>query len=146
MSKLWETLNEINAELKKDFLCVPPYQCINGIYLHEVKKIIDEGKDPSLKIRGSINLPWQRAYQMEYRFKRCAIFESFLPAIEYGTYDAMIGNWIGAYLTLLPAVEAVLRKWGEEDPNFNFEQMKGIAPALIERLRTYDFFDDDRVN
>lgn len=143
---LWDMIEAANAVLKQEFLCVPPYWCVNGVYLGELSKMIAEGENPGLKVRGTINLPWQRAYQMEYRYKQCAIFQPFLPVIEYATYSAIEGNWVCAYLTFLPVVEAVLRKWGEEDPNFTFEQMKGIAPALIERLKNHEYFSDDRVN
>lgn len=143
---LWDLIKEANAVLKQEFLCVPPYRCINGVYLGELSRMIAEGQKPGLKVRGTINLPWQRAYQMEYRYKKCAIFQPFLPAIEFATYSAMEGNWVCAYLTFLPVVEAVLRKWGEEDPGFTFEQMKGIAPVLIERIKNHEYFSDDRVN
>ena len=82
---------------------------------------------------------------MEYRYKKCAIFQPFLPAIEYATYCAMEGNWICSYLTFLPVVEAVLRKWGEVEPSLTFNKMKGFAPALIAHLKGQEFFPDDRI-
>lgn len=146
MSSIWELLQGINDELKKDFLCVPPYRCVNGQYLGEVKTAIDSGKDATLKIRGSINLPWQRAFQIEYRYKKCAIFEPYLPVIEYATYCVMEGNWVCAYLSFLPVVEAVLRKWGEEDPQLTFEKIRGFANDLVSNLKNHEYFNDDRIN
>jgi len=143
---LWEEINEINAELKKEFLCVPPYQCVTGQFVGDLAKNLREGNINTLKIRGAINQPWQRAYQMEYRYKHCKIFEPYIPAIEYATYDALSGNWICAYLTFLPIVEAVLRKWAEEEPTLSFNKMKGFAPNLIEHLKGNQYFDDDRIN
>lgn len=143
---LWEEIDRINAELKKDFLCVPPYQCITGRFVGELAKNLRDGNINALKIRGTINQPWQRAYQIEYRYKHCKIFEPFMSAIEYATYDALSGNWICAYLAFLPIVEAVLRKWAEEEPALSFNKMKGFAPNLIQHLKSNQYFDDDRIN
>lgn len=142
---LWDMIEAANAVLKHDFLCVPPYQCVNGVYIGELSKMISEGKKPRIKVCGTINLPSQRAYQMEYRYKKCSIFQPFMPAIEYATYCAMEGNWICSYLTFLPVVEAVLRKWGEVEPSLTFNKMKGFAPALIDYLKDREFFPDDRI-
>ena len=139
-------VNSANTVLKDKFLCVPPYRCVTGLFLSELCKMISEGKDPASKIHGTITLPWQRAYQMEYRYKKCSIFLPFLPAIEYATYCAMEGNWICSYLAFLPVVEAVLRKWGEIEPSLTFNKMKGFAPALITHLKEHEFFPDDRIN
>lgn len=139
-------LQKANSELKKQFLCVPPYTCVNGLFIEELCETILCGKDPSLKIKGSVNLPYQRAFQHEYRYKKCKIFEPFLPAIEFATYDAVDGNWICAYLTFLPIIEAVLRKWAEEEPSLTFNKMKGFAPELIKHLQAHPYFTDDRVN
>jgi len=144
MSDIWSLLKTANDALKSYFLCVPPYRCVNGEYLNEINESISAGKDPSLKVRGSINLPWQRAYQFEYRYKKCKIFEPLMPAIEYATYDAMEGNWICAYLSFLAIVEAVLRKWADEQ-SLTFERMKGIAPALVKHMQSQKYFPDERI-
>ena len=146
MGNIWDLLQNVNDELKKHFLCVPPYRCVNGVYLGEVQEAIDNGKDPTLKIRGSVNHPWQRAFQVEYQYKKCSIFQPYMPVIEYATYTAMEGNWVCAYLTFLPIVEAVLRKWGEEDPQLSFEKIRGFALDLISNLKDHEYFDDDRIN
>jgi len=143
---LWGEINKINSELKKEFLCVPPYQCVTGQFVGELAENLRKGNINALKIRGAINQPWQRAYQIEYRYKHCKIFEPYMTAIEYATYDALSGNWICAYLTFLPIVEAVLRKWAEEDPTLSFDSMKKFAPNLIEHLKGNQYFDDDRIN
>ena len=143
---LREEINEINTELKKEFLCIPPYRCVTGQFVGDLAKKLREGNINASKIRGAINHPWQRAYQMEYRYKQCRIFEPYMSALEYATYDALEGNWICAYLTFLPIVEAVLRKWAEEDTSLSFDSMKKFAPNLIEHLKGNQYFDDDRIN
>ena len=143
---IWEEINRINTELKKDFLCVPPYRSVTGQFVGELAANLLKGKVNTSKIRGEINNPWRRAYQIEYRYKQCGIFKPYLPAIEYATYDALEGNWICAYLSFLPIVEAVLRKWAEEEPTLSFNKMKGFAPKLIDHLKNNQYFDDDRIN
>lgn len=144
MEAIWTLLIKANDALKPYFLCVPPYRCVNGKYLSEINESISAGKNPSLQVSGSINLPWQRAYQFEYRYMKCKIFEPFMPAIEYATYDAMEGNWICAYLSFLAVVEAVLRKWANEQ-SLTFEKMKGIAPALVKHIQAQQYFSDERI-
>lgn len=48
--------------------------------------------------------PWQRAYQIEYRFKPSKIFNGFLKVIESATYDLMIGNYICSYLIMIKEI------------------------------------------
>ena len=66
------------------------------------------------EIRGMIIHPWQRAYQMEYRFKKADIFTPFIPVLEYAMHDMCMGNYTGAYITLLPMVESVFREWSKQ--------------------------------
>ena len=42
MGNIWDLLQNVNDELKKHFLCVPPYRCVNGVYLGEVQEAIDK--------------------------------------------------------------------------------------------------------
>lgn len=141
---IWEELDKINLELKKEFLCVPPYRCVNGKFLVDLKQEMACGKSPAGKVKASINLPWQRAYQMEYRYKKCDIFLPYMPVIEYATYDAMDGNWICSYLSFLPVVEAVLRKWAEVCPDLSFNKIKGFTSQLIDFLKRLNYYPDDR--
>ena len=141
---IWEQLAQINLELRKDFLCVPPYQCVSGKYLGELEQEIACGKSPAGKIRESINLPWQRAYQIEYRYRKCEIFLPYMPVIEYATYDAMDGNWICSYLSFLPVVEAVLREWAEICPDLTFNKMKGFIIQLIKYLKRKNYDPSDK--
>ena len=140
---LWERYKEINEELKKDFLCIPPYQSVTGKFVGELFAVLRENNHDQLhgKIVGAINNPYQRAYQMEYRYKHCDIFESFMPVIEYAHYDAMSGNFVCAYLSLLPAVEAIIRKWYEVTPGIVFESMR----KTIDVYKDPQIFHDDRV-
>ena len=141
---IWEELGRINIELKKEFLCVPPYQCVNGKYLNDIKCDMAHGDSPAGKIRASINLPWQRAYQIEYRYKKCEIFLPYMPVIEYATYDAMDGNWICSYLSFLPVVEAVLREWAKIRPDLSFNKMKGFVIQLVDFLKRQNYYPSDR--
>lgn len=139
---LWEMYGAINLELKKDFLCIPPYRCVTGKFVGNLYKALQTNNPDSLhrQIYASVNLPAQRAYQMEYRYKYCDIFEPFLPVIEYATYDSLKGNWICAYLAFLPIVEAVIRQWYEKIPGLSFSGMKKTS----ELYKDQPLYTDER--
>lgn len=139
---LWEKYKAINLELHKDFLCIPPYRCVTGQFVGNLYEALNANNTDSLRnqIYAAVNRPAQRAYQMEYRYKCCDIFEPFLPVMEYATYDALKGNWVCAYLSFLPIVEAVIRKWYEKIPNLSFSGMKKTS----ELYRDQHLFTDDR--
>lgn len=141
---IWEELDIINLELKKEFLCVPPYQCVNGKFLYDLKHDIIHGITPAGKVKASVNLPWQRAYQIEYRYQKCDIFTPFMPVIEYATYDAMDGNWVCSYLSFLPVVEAVLREWAKKSPDLSFNKIKAFTGQLIDFLKQQGYYSDER--
>lgn len=139
---LWEMYKAANSELQKDFLCIPPYRCVTGQFVGDLYKALTANNADSVRgqIYASVNRPSQRAYQMEYRYKRCDIFEPFLPVIEYATYDALKGNWICAYLSFLPVVEAVIRHWYEKIPGLSFSGMKKTS----ELYKDQPLYTDDR--
>ncbi|HHY21278.1 MAG TPA: hypothetical protein GX525_05205, partial [Bacilli bacterium] len=115
---LWEAYDEIDEYLKETLLTIPPYPSVSG---KKIKELLDSMRNPDPAwgglegetLRMVIN-PWQRAYQIEYRFKPSKIFNDFMKVIESATYDLMIGNYISSYLSLVPVVEAILRKWADE--------------------------------
>ncbi|MEK5038023.1 hypothetical protein [Sporosarcina sp. FSL K6-3457] len=115
---LWEAYDEINEYLKETLLTIPPYPSVSGNKVQELLNCL-RNPDPAWgglegeTLRMVIN-PWQRAYQNEYRFKPSKIFNDSMNVIESATYDLMIGNSISSYLSLVPTVEAILRKWAEE--------------------------------
>ena len=118
---LWEVYNKIDEHLKETLLTIPPYPCVSGSKMQELLDCL-ENPDPARgglegEILRMIINPWQRAYQIEYRFKPSKIFNSFMKVIESATYDLMIGNYICSYLSLVPVVEAVLRGWADEKCN-----------------------------
>ena len=123
---LWEMYGAINLELKKDFLCIPPYLCVTGQFVGNLYRALQINDPDKLRrqIYASVNIPAQRAYQIEYRYKHCDIFEPFLSVIEYATYDALKGHWICAYLSFLPIIEAVIRQWYEKSPGLSLSGMK----------------------
>jgi hypothetical protein len=152
--ELWENYREINEELKKQFLCIPPYQCVNGKFIGELNDALQEHDEETLfrQISGVIMSPFQRTYQIEYRFRHCDIFTPFLPVIEYATYDVMKGNWICAYLSLLPVTEASIYKWYEINPSISYSQIKNSGKHINIVKQSYELyqkqiiFDDDKKN
>jgi hypothetical protein len=138
----WEMYKIVNLELHKDFLCIPPYRCVTGRFVSDLYKALKVNDRDGLRrqIYASVNHPEQRAYQMEYRYKCCDIFEPFLPVIEYATFDALKGNKICAYLSFLPIVEAVIRQWYEKNSNLSFSSMKKAS----ELYKDQPLFTDER--
>ena len=115
---LWETYDKIDEHLKEKLLAIPPYPCISINKLEELLNCL-ENPDPAWgglegEVLRMVIDPWQRAYQLEYRFKPSKIFNSLIKVIESATYDLMIGNYVCSYLSLVPVAEAVLREWAEE--------------------------------
>lgn len=115
---LWESYDRIDEYLKGKLLTIPPYPCVSG---NMVKRLLDclENPDPAWGgldgevLRMVIN-PWQRAYQVEYRYNPSKVFTGSRRVIESATYDLMIGNYVCSYISLVPVVEAVLREWAIE--------------------------------
>lgn len=118
---LWETYEKVDKHLNEKLLTIPPYPCVSGKRIQELLACL-ENPDPAWggldgEILRMVKNPWQRAYQIEYRFKSTKIFNDFMKVIESATYDLMIGNYICSYLSLVPVVEAILRKWSNEKSN-----------------------------
>src|SRR5699024_7391605 len=49
-----------------------------------------------------------------------------------------------SYLSFLPVVEAVLRKWAEVCPDLSFNKIKGFTSQLIDFLKRQNYYPDDR--
>ena len=112
MQNVWIGMYEINSELRKDILCIPPYRhCIEKKFISKIYKKMEKNKPFACDIARAVISPKQRAYQMEFRYKKAKIFEPYISVLEYGIFSSMVTDWVGAYLTLLPVVEACLRKW-----------------------------------
>ena len=107
----WDKYKAINTSLEKEFLCIPPYYTVTGLFIDECYEDLIKNGSCAGRIMGQICSPMQRAYQLEYRYKQCEIFEDFIPAIEHALYDFALGNWVCAYLSFLPIVEAIIRKF-----------------------------------
>lgn len=114
----WESYDRIDEYLKDKLLTIPPYRCVSG---NKVKKLLDslENPDPAWggldgEILRMIVNPWQRAYQVEYRYKPSKTFTGSMRVIESATYDLMIGNYVCSYISLVPVIETVLREWALE--------------------------------
>jgi hypothetical protein len=112
MKDMWGAMSEINSELRNSILCVPPYRhCITKEFIGKIYKKMKKNKSLVNDITHIIISPWQRAYQMEFRDKKAKIFEPYMPVLEYGVFSSIVTDGVSAYLTLLPVVEASLRKW-----------------------------------
>jgi hypothetical protein len=113
---------EINSELRKDILCIPPYRhCITEKFIGKIYKKMEKKKPFIGDITRAIISPQQRAYQMEFRYRKAKIFEPYIPVLEHGIFSSMVTEWVGAYLTLLPVVEASLRKWMDLEANLSLK-------------------------
>lgn len=128
---LWEAIDLINENLEEELLCLPFCYSINGKYVQELMEVIENNGKVGESIIQRISLPWQRAYQMEYRYKHISIFKPFLTLLEYATYDFLSGNLICSYLSMIPIVEAILRKWAEEVPNLSFKKISKKIPEFL---------------
>lgn len=115
---LWEAYDKINGYLNEKLFAIPPYPCVSGNMLNKLLVCLEHpdpawgGLDGEI-LRMVIN-PWQRAYQVEYRFKPSKIFAGSICVIENATYDFMAGNHVCSYISLVPVVESVLREWAIE--------------------------------
>ncbi|HEY4543484.1 MAG TPA: hypothetical protein VIG40_02470 [Tissierellaceae bacterium] len=115
---LWDKYEKIDDHLSKNLLTIPPYPRVSGEKVQELLSCLEEPDLGSGGLDGEVlrmvRHPWQRAYQIEYRFKPSIIFNDFMKVIESSTYDLMVGNYICSYMSLVPVVEAILRKWSIE--------------------------------
>jgi hypothetical protein len=142
---LWEAMSEINTELRNSILCVPPYKhCITKEFIGKMHKKKNNEKSLVNDITNVIISPWQRAYQMEFRYKKTKIFEPFIPVLEYGVFSSVLTDWVCAYLTLLPVVEASLRRWMAEE-NMSLRSLHKFYYTFGKYSRKYiEGHDDER--
>jgi hypothetical protein len=124
MKDMWKYLEEINSELKKSLLCIPPSRaCVNEEFIEKIYRKMKRNKCINDDISSIVISPWHRAHQMEFRYKKTKIFEPYIPVLEYGTFSVIVTDWVCAYLTLLPVVEASLRKWMEFEPSLSLKSL-----------------------
>lgn len=143
-----EKIKVLNSVLKESLLCIPPYPAITGSKVSELYDIFRQtGTDQSKnkdrlvqEIQGMIIHPWQRAYQMEYRFKKADIFTPFIPVLEYAMHDMCMGNYTGAYITLLPMVESVFREWSKQEKRLALNTMGTYYQKVDSYLRSEQFY------
>ena len=142
---LWEDMSEINTALRNSILCVPPYQhCITKEFIEKMYKIKDDEKQLVNDITNIIISPWQRAYQMEFRYKKTKIFEPFIHVLEYGVFSSILTDWVSAYLTLLPVVEASLRRWVALEENMSLKSLHKFYYTFGKYSRKYIEGHDDK--
>jgi hypothetical protein len=141
---LWEAINEINTELRESILCIPPYkECLTEEFIGKMYKKRKNNKSLVKDITNIINSPRQRAYQMEFRYKKVKIFEPFIPVIEYGVFSAVLTDWVCAYLTLLPVVEASLRRWMILEENMSLKSLHKFYYTFGKYSRKYIGHNND---
>ena len=144
---LWEAYEKVDKHLNEKLLTIPPYPSVSGMRVQKLLTCL-ENPDPAWggldgEILRMIKNPWQRAYQIEYRFKPTKIFNEFMKVIESATYDLMIGNYICSYLSLVPVVEAILRKWSNEKSNeIESKNKKGDFKIYIFRKNLVKYLNE----
>jgi len=140
-------MSEINTELRNSILCIPPYQqCITKEFIGKMYKKKNNEKLLVNNITNLILSPWQRAYQMEFRYKKTKIFEPFIPVLEYGVFSSVLTDWVCAYLTLLPVVEASLRRWMKQE-NMSLKSLHKFYYTFGKYSRKYiEGVDDEKEN
>lgn len=111
-----EAVKTINSKLRSDYLCVPPYGCINGAWVSEAFQIQEPDK-LKYHVTKDIALPWQRAYQTTHFYHQLDIFKPFSYILDVATMAFFEGNWVCSYLSLLPVLEGVLIRWDRENGN-----------------------------
>ncbi len=136
-------MEEINSELKKSLLCIPPSRdCINEKFIGKIYRKMKKNKCINDDISSIVISPWYRAHQMEFRYKKTKIFEPYIHVLEYGTFSTIVTDWVCAYLTLLPVVEASLRKWMEFEPSLSLKSLHKFyytfGKYFRERIGPYD--------
>jgi hypothetical protein len=148
MKNMWEKIEEINAELKEYILCIPPYRdCYNEKFIGDLYKKMKKKKPIAKDVARFINSPESRAFQMEFRYKKAKIFEPYMPVLEYGIFSSMVTDWVCSYLTLLPVVEASVRKWMEFEPSLSLQSLHKFYYTFGKYFRNnIGRFDDCREN
>jgi len=135
---LWEAMSEVNTELRDSILCIPPYKhCITEEFIEKMYKKKNNKELLVNDITNIITSPWQRAYQMEFRYKKTKIFEPFIPVLEYGVFSSVLTDWVCAYLTLLPVVEASLRRWMILQENMSLKSLHKFYYTFGKYSRKY---------
>ena len=124
MKDMWSKLEEINSVLKGSALCLPPSRnFIEESFIERSYAKLKNDENIVDDVVGIMISPRLRAFQMEFRYKKTKIFKPYLPVLEYGTFSTIVTDWVSAYLTLLPAVEASLRKWMELEPSLSLKSL-----------------------
>jgi hypothetical protein len=123
---------EVNQALIKEFLCLPPYNSISNSFVTGAHNDIKSDKKITHLITAKVVLPFRRAYQMVYRYRELEIFdESILEVIEFSTLTFFEGNHLCSYLSLMPVVESLLRKWHLTDKSCEKDFPKSVNKDYI---------------
>jgi hypothetical protein len=146
MKDMWEAMSEINSELRDSILCIPPYRhCVTKEFIGKIYGKMKKNKSLVDDITRIIVSPKQRAYQMEFRYKKAKIFEPYIPVLEYGVFSSVLTDWVCAYLTLLPVVEAGLRKWMAMEGNMSLKSLHKFYYTFGKYSRNHIcLYDDER--
>lgn len=128
---------DINKRLEESYLCVPPYNSINGKWINETFQALEMGDEVKFKgqITSQIILPWRRAYQTVYRYRELSIIKDFCLTIDFSTVAYFQGNTICSYLSLCAIIEGVLLKWQQEDPSIKWTHIKEFNSERINKIK-----------
>lgn len=107
-------LDVINKALEKDFLCIPPYY-ISAFDVKKIYKEVVDGKEIKHHVTSRVLNHHFRAHQMACRYRVLPIFEDIWRVIDVGTISIFKNNVLASYLTLMPVVEAISKKWYDEE-------------------------------
>lgn len=116
--------------MKPDYLCVPPYGCINGKWISQAFQIQEQNKLKYHVTKEVIN-PWRRAYQTSHFYHQLEIFKPFAYILDVATIAFLLGNWVCSYLSLLPILEGVLIRWEREN---NLEKQESVRDSTGSKL------------
>lgn len=112
---------EINSWLRPEYFCCPTYHTINGQWISDAFKFVNDNKMERLKfhVTAEIISPWRRAFQTTELYQHLNIFRPYLYLLDVSTIAFLEGNWLCSHLSLVPVIEGIFREWAKE---------AGIAP------------------
>lgn len=124
---------DINENLKKYHLCIPPYNSINGKWINEAIGFFKQNNEMMFKghVTAEVIIPWRRAYQTVYRYRELQIFKNLEFIIDCATIAWFEGNAVSAYLSLCPVIEGLLLRWQQEDSS---GEWRGAKKFIIDKV------------
>jgi len=130
--KLEEMIRDLNEALRSKILCIHPYQMYNTTVMqNRVEEYTSDADFSSRVLTRHYDI---RAWLMENRYKLAKPFQPFLSVFEGAFAAYMQGNFVVAYLSLMPCVEAIVRKWAALEcgkPNDDHHSVKSLTDRIV---------------